>query len=84
MTKSKVLFILPRGEAIRNFVYTGIIKKLSKNNEIIILSVLPSKNIVKILKKLNCQIFELKDFKKKLLHKVFSGLNQYISWIHFR
>ena len=39
MTKSKVLFILPRGEAIRNFVYTGIIKKLSKNNEIIILSV---------------------------------------------
>ena len=62
--KKTILFILSRGETIRNFVYTGIIKKLAINNDIILLSVFPSENVVNILKNLDCQLIELKDFKK--------------------
>ena len=44
--KSTVLFVLPRGETIRNFIYSGIIKRLSKKSNIILLSVFPSKKFL--------------------------------------
>jgi hypothetical protein len=65
--KKVVLFVFPRGETIRNFIYSGIIKKLSKKNKIIILSVFPSKKILDLLNDQNCKVLELKEFKKNYI-----------------
>ena len=62
--KKTILFVLSRGETIRNFVYTGIIKKLAINNDIVLLSVFPSESVVSVLKNLDCELIELKNFKK--------------------
>src|SRR5262249_35194273 len=43
--KPRAVAILPRGEAIRNFVYTDVLDELMRNVEVTVLSVLPSQEI---------------------------------------
>jgi hypothetical protein len=40
---SHLVAILPRGEAIRNFVYSGTLEEVSRKVELSVLSVLPGK-----------------------------------------
>ena len=44
-----VVTILPRGEAIRNFVYSGALEKLAEAAEITVLSVIPSEDLRRVL-----------------------------------
>ena len=48
--RPRIIVILPRGEAIRNFVYSGALDELSANAEITLLSIFPSEQIWSQLK----------------------------------
>jgi hypothetical protein len=47
--KPRIVALLPRGEAIRNFVYTGSLDELSRNAEITALSVIPTEELGRLL-----------------------------------
>ena len=47
--KKKMVVVLPRGETIRNFVYSGVISDLSEIYEIVGVSIHPNIKIQKIL-----------------------------------
>jgi hypothetical protein len=40
--KKTLAIVLPRGEAIRNFIYTGIVKQLQERYRIVLFTVLPN------------------------------------------
>jgi len=48
----KILIILPRGETLRNFVYTEIIERLREKYHITIASVKPNDKLWQMLKKI--------------------------------
>jgi hypothetical protein len=48
-SRPRVVTLLPRGEAIRNFVYSGSLQKLSQNVDITVLSVIPSAELRELL-----------------------------------
>lgn len=43
--RPRIVVILPRGEAIRNFVYSGMLRELRREAEITLLSVIPSEDL---------------------------------------
>jgi hypothetical protein len=47
--RPRIVVLLPRGEAIRNFVYTGALDRLSKTAEVAVLSVIPSDELRDVL-----------------------------------
>ncbi len=47
--RPRVLVLLPRGEAIRNFVYTGMLARLQRHVDVVLLSVLPSEDLRPVL-----------------------------------
>jgi hypothetical protein len=47
--RSRIVTILPRGEAIRNFVYAGALDEIARQAELHVLSVNPSKDIWSLL-----------------------------------
>jgi hypothetical protein len=57
--KRRIVAILPRGEAIRNFVYTGAVEEAARNAEIDILSVVPSSQIGDLLRERYPSVTEL-------------------------
>lgn len=48
-TRPRIVTLLPRGEAIRNFVYSGSLTTLSENADITVLSVIPSTELSQVL-----------------------------------
>ena len=54
--RKKIVLVLPRGEAIRNFVYSGTASLLRKSAHITIISVIPNQEIELYLKD-NCDDF---------------------------
>ena len=54
----RLLVILPRGEAIRNFVYTGALDELDRDGDLTVLSVLPSKELEQLLRSRYGNVFE--------------------------
>lgn len=63
--KKKILLVLPRGESIRNFVFSGTLDILSKHAEVHLLSVFPNKEIEGILKAKAFKVHELKYIPQK-------------------
>ena len=61
MDKKKIVFILPRGEAIKNFVYTGISDTLRKSYHLVFLSVIPNQEIKKYLESKCDEFYELRE-----------------------
>ncbi|MDQ3071898.1 MAG: hypothetical protein M3Q97_01350 [Bacteroidota bacterium] len=59
ITKTKILLVLPRGEAIRNFIWSGTSDHLRKSCEVYILSVVPNKQIEQILKSKSDGFYEI-------------------------
>jgi len=60
-SQQKVLLIFPRGEAIRNFIYSGCVEELRKNAYVVIISVIPNVEIETLLRQ-NCdELYELKE-----------------------
>lgn len=57
--KKKLVVILPRGEAIKNFVYSGITDTLRKEYRIIFFSVIPNPEIEQYLRENSDQFYAL-------------------------
>lgn len=57
--EGSVLAVLPRGEAIRNFVYSGALRELAQETDVSILSVMPSDEYRRALESDFERIFEL-------------------------
>jgi hypothetical protein len=51
-----IVTILPRGEAIRNFVYTGVLDEIAREAEVSLLSVVPN-NEIEALMRTHCHQF---------------------------
>ncbi|MEP6616502.1 MAG: hypothetical protein ABJA57_07980 [Ginsengibacter sp.] len=58
--KKSIAVILPRGESIRNFVYSGIIDELRSNYHVILIAVKPNDTIWHILSTKSDELAELK------------------------
>ena len=81
---SKILVILPRGETIRNFIYTDIIKELRKNNHVTLHAVKPNETIWNLLQQ-NCdELLELQteqfSYKYKLFFEIFDLAHNRFMW----
>jgi hypothetical protein len=74
MTKQKILIILPRGEAIRNFLYSEIIARLKENYSLVLVSVKPNEAIWDILKAHSDELIELKSNPFSYLFRLFFEL----------
>jgi hypothetical protein len=81
--KPKILIILPRGETIRNFIYTDIINDFSKKHHVTLYSIKPNEEIWNMLQN-NCdELIELKkenfSYPYKLFFEIFDlAHNRYI------
>jgi hypothetical protein len=80
----KILIILPRGETIRNFIYTDIIKELRKNCHITLYAVKPNESIWNLLQQ-NCdELIELQtekfSYKYKLFFEIFDLAHNRYMW----
>jgi hypothetical protein len=71
LSKHNLLIILPRGESIRNFVYSGIIAQLRKEYTITLVAVKPNESIWNLLKENSDELIELKDSKFRYWYGLF-------------
>ena len=62
-----IVTILPRGEAIRNFVYTGVIDEIARETETTLLSVVPSADIEAMMRAHCHQFFPLREIRERSL-----------------
>lgn len=63
--RKKIVIILPRGECIRNFIYTNFISELRNDYHITLISIVPNEDLKKLLIE-NCDSFiELSDTREK-------------------
>jgi hypothetical protein len=58
--RSRVVVVLPRGEAIRNFVYTGALSMLRREADLTLLSVIPNERVRELLAQEGGGVQELK------------------------
>lgn len=65
----KLVFIIPRGEVLRNFAYTGILEKLKELYEIHIISIIPNAQLKTYLQNLSDHLYELEDIPLTYRHK---------------
>lgn len=63
----RVVAILPRGEAIRNFIYTGALDEVARDSEVTLLSVIPSEEIRGLLQDRYKAVYELEDLPENRL-----------------
>ncbi|HMP92800.1 MAG TPA: hypothetical protein PKD90_08010 [Phnomibacter sp.] len=72
--KHTIVVVLPRGEAIRNFLYTGIVDRLRKKYRIVLFAVVPNASIKTMLEACSDVFYELKpanlSYKTRLLYDV--------------
>ncbi len=61
MDEVRVLAVLPRGEAIRNFVYSGALQEIAREADVSILSVMPSEGYRRALESEFERVFELEE-----------------------
>jgi hypothetical protein len=57
--------IVPRGEVIRNFVYTGAIDEMAQEADVSLLSVAPGADFAELLRGPGRQVFPLRGFREK-------------------
>ncbi len=70
----KILVILPRGETIRNFVYSGVIDSLKSQYFITLVAVKPNKEIWEILKNNGDELIELKEQNWNYSYRLFNDI----------
>lgn len=59
--EARILVILPRGEAIRNFVYTGTLEELAEEIDVRVLSVIPSEDFRQSIQDRHGDLLELRE-----------------------
>ena len=60
-----IVTILPRGEAIRNFVYTGVVDEIAREAEITLLSVVPNEGIEAMMRAQCHNFVSLKEIRER-------------------
>lgn len=65
--RARAVVILPRGEAIRNFVYTGALDELTRRADVSLLSVIPNPEIKALLEGGANAVHELQDRREHRL-----------------
>lgn len=68
------MIVIPRGEVIRNFAYTGILEKLSINHDVHLISVVPNEEIKQFLISLSYDFYKLEDIPLSYRHNYLIGL----------
>jgi len=63
--RAHVAAILPRGEAIRNFVYTGALDEVARRAKVSLLSVIPSADIEDLLKSRYENVYPLRQVREE-------------------
>lgn len=63
--RPRIVAILPRGEAIRNFVYTGALDEAAREAEVTLLSVIPNSDLEGLVRARYNKVFPLRDIEEK-------------------
>ncbi len=66
--------ILPRGEAIRNFVYTGALDRIRSQMDVDVISVLPDEAINKLMENRYDSVMELTEIPERWLVRAIRGV----------
>lgn len=74
MSNERICFIIPRGEVIRNFAYSGFLEQLKVKYELHIISITPNKQIREYLSNISDKFYELREEPLSHRHKYFIGL----------
>lgn len=69
--KEKILIILPRGETIRNFIYSDIVKDLRLNHHVTLHAVKPNDEVWSLLKQHSDELIELQEEKFSYSYRLF-------------
>lgn len=72
--KQKLVFVIPRGEVIRNFAFSGILKELKEQYELHLLSVIPNTALEEYLRSQSDYFYELRPKNFSYLHRYVLGL----------
>lgn len=65
--KSRIVALIPRGEVIRNFVYSGAFDEVAKNAELFLLTVTPNEEMNHALEKRYGNVASLEEYREKWL-----------------
>src|SRR5215467_5231027 len=68
--RPRVVVILPRGEAIRNFVYTGMLRMLSEQAEVFLLAVMPDEGVFEPFRSHFQDLFQLRSVEERWLVRI--------------
>lgn len=63
--RARIVALVPRGEVIRNFVYSGTFDEVAKESDLTILSVTPNDDLQRMLQSRYQQVFELPEVREK-------------------
>ncbi|MCM3874275.1 MAG: hypothetical protein ND895_26595 [Pyrinomonadaceae bacterium] len=68
--RTHIVAILPRGEAIRNFVYTNALDEAALESKITLLSVRPNQELEDLLRSRYQNVFQLREFQEKWIVRI--------------
>lgn len=84
MQKKRVMVILPRGEAIRNFFYTGVCKKVREEAEVLVLSVRPCERVWQLMRDECDALEELHNFREPYALRVLREIMNFSHAVRLR
>jgi hypothetical protein len=80
-TGPHLVTILPRGEAIRNFVYSGTLEEVAREVEVSVLSVLPGEEVEDLLHGCSDNVFPLHEIPER---RIVNNLRELLDLAHGR
>lgn len=69
-TRAHIVAILPRGESIRNFVYTGALDEVARKAKVSLISVIPGSDFDTILKSRYENVYRLQEVQEEWIVKI--------------
>src|SRR3982751_4403821 len=63
--RARILAIIPRGEVIRNFIYSEALDKMAAEADLSLLSVTPNRELEELLRSRFGKVFQLHELKEK-------------------
>src|SRR5262249_30585937 len=78
---SHIVTILPRGEAIRNFVYTGVLDEISREAKVTLLSVVPNSDLESKMREHCHEFIGLREVPE---HSVVENIREVLDMAHGR
>lgn len=84
MINKAIVIILPRGEAIRNLVYSGVCNELKRQYRVVLISVIPNAQIKFELDQNADEVIELtetsENYKTRILHEILDLAHNRLIW----